>query len=101
MVAITLTKNWDNQKITINTANMASAEALPGEKFGAVVHLFNAVSTTSLGVTSANTAIPVIETPAQIAAMQNEAERGQVGELWARMAEASASRFRYPLGLPR
>lgn len=79
MVAVVLTKDWDNAKLALDSANIASAEEIPGRKFGAVVHLFNAIGATSNGIQSSVRDIPVLETPAEIAALQNKAAM----ELWA------------------
>ncbi len=35
MVAVVLTKNWDKAPVVLDTANIASAEEIPGEDFGA------------------------------------------------------------------
>lgn len=75
MVAVVLTKNWDHAKLALDSSNIASAEAIPGGNFGAVVHLFNAVGTTAAGIQYSVKDIPVLETPAEIASIQNKASR--------------------------
>ena len=72
MVAIILTKSWDSAPVALDTANIASAEAIPGMG-GAVVHLFAAVAVTSAGGQYEVKDLTVLETPAQIAALQNKA----------------------------
>jgi hypothetical protein len=75
MVAITVTKEWDRAELTLDSANIASAEAIPEQTFGAVLHLFNAVAVTSMGRQSQCKDIPVLETPKEIAAIEHKASR--------------------------
>jgi hypothetical protein len=79
MVAVILTKNWDKASVVLDTTNIASAEELPGQNFGAVVHLFAAVGVNSIGVQYDVKDIPVLETAAEIAAIQNKALREVFG----------------------
>ena len=87
MVAVILTKNWDKAPVVLDTANIASAEEIPGQDFGAVVHLFDAVGVSSLGVHHEVKDIPVLETPGEIAAIQNKALR----EVFSPVASVAAS----------
>ena len=76
MVAVVLTKSWDQGAFSVDTENIASAEEIPGENFGALVHLFKAVGIVSVGTQYNVKDIPVLETPAQIASIRNQVLRG-------------------------
>ncbi len=79
MVAVILTKNWDKAPVVLDTANIASAEEIPGQDYGAVVHLFDAVGVSSRGVQHEVKDIPVLETAAEIAAIQSKALKDAFG----------------------
>ncbi len=84
MVAVILTKSLDNAAVLLDHSNIASVEELRGLTFGAVVHLFSAVGVNSTGIQYDVKDILVLETAAEIAAIENKALRevfGAVGSV--------------------